>query len=429
MALPNEPKGPLSVLHYRDFRLLWTGQIFSMVGSRMQGAALLWHIYALTDSPYALGWVGLARLVPLVAFALAGGVIADAVDRRRMMLASQTVMAVLAAVLGIWSILGLRQVWPIYAVAALNAAAVAFDGPARQSMMPGLVPRERLANAVSLNSMTSQLASIIGPTIMGLVIAHYSIGLVYCINAASFLTVIAALLLMRPAPPAPGEERPRVSWRAAVEGLRFIRHSRLLLSLMLLDFFATLFASATTLLPVFAREVLRVGPAGYGWLVAAPSVGALLGASVVALSPPVRRQGVLVLAAVFAYGLATIAFGLSRTFEISFLALAGTGAADTVSTVLRQTVRQLATPDHLRGRMTSINMLFFQGGPQLGELEAGLVAGWLGAPISVISGGVGCLVAVWAVACLAPWLRNYEPEGERSPDAAPGTGQRPSSGS
>jgi hypothetical protein len=258
--------------------------------------------------------------------------------------------------------------------------------------------------------MTSQLASIVGPTLMGLLIARYSVGLVYCLNAASFVSVIGALLLMRPAPPPPGEERPRVSWHAALEGLRFIRHSRLLLSLMLLDFFANLFASANTLLPVFATDILKVGPAGYGWLVAAPSVGALLGASAMAVVPPIRRQGAVVLWAVFAFGLATIAFGVSRSFELTFLALAGTGAADTVSMVLRQTIRQLATPDYLRGRMTSVNMLFVQGGPQLGELEAGLVAGWLGAPFSVISGGIGCLIAVGAIAYLAPRLRNYEPE-------------------
>jgi MFS family permease len=287
----------------------------------------------------------------------------------------------------------------------------AFDNPARQSLIPSLVPRERLANAVSLNSMTSQLASIAGPALMGLLIAQYSIGLVYCLNALSFGAVITSLLRMRPPAPDPAEARPRISLQAALEGLRFMRGSRLLLSLMLLDFLATFFSSATALLPIYASDILGGGPQTYGWLAAAPSTGALLGAMGMTLAPPIRRQGLAVLLAVLAYGAATVAFGLSTTFLACFLALAGTGAADTVSTVLRHTIRQLVTPDALRGRMTSINMIFFQGGPQLGELEAGLVAGWLGAPFAVVSGGIACMTTVAVMAVKAPWLRRYE-DGE-----------------
>ncbi|MBI3911254.1 MAG: MFS transporter [Armatimonadetes bacterium] len=407
MSLPNEPVGPLAVLRYRDFRLLWVGQVLSMIGSRMQGAALLWHLYALTGSPYALGAIGLVRVIPLVTFALIGGVVADALDRRRLMLISQSIMALLAAGLGTWSLLGLRHPWPIYVVAGLNAATIAFDGPARQSMVVTLVPRERLAQAVSLNSMSSQLASVIGPALAGLVIAQHSVGQAYLVNAASFLAVIVALLAMRPPAKDAEDLRPAISLPAVLEGLRFMRRSRLLVSLMLLDFVATFFASANSLLPVFATRILHVGPTGYGWLAAASAVGSLAGALGMALAPPIRRQGAVVLWAVFAYGLATVAFGLSQSFAVSFLALAGTGAADTVSTVLRQTIRQLVTPDALRGRMTSINMIFFQGGPQLGEMEAGLVAGWRGAPFSVVSGGIACLLTVGAVVVRAPWLRRY----------------------
>jgi MFS family permease len=415
-TLPNEPAGPLSVLRYRDFRLLWAGQVLSMIGSRMQGAALSWHLYAITGSAYALGALGLARVLPLLVFALAGGVVADVLDRRRLMLVSQTAMAIIAAGLGQWALwdphgkhLG---AWPIYAASALNAGAVAFDGPARQSLIPSLVPRERLANAVSLNSMSSQLASVAGPLLTGWIISRALTGVVYWTNAASFLTVIGALLLMRP-PRAEGREaRPRISLAAALEGLQFMRRSQILVSLMLLDFLATFFGSANTLLPVFARDILHVGPTGYGKLVAAPSVGAMLGAVGMAIAPPIRRQGATVLAAVALYGLATVFFGLSTDFVFSFIALAGTGAADTVSTVLRQTIRQLVTPDALRGRMTSINMLFFQGGPQLGELEAGMVAGWLGASFSVVSGGIACVLSVLLTTRLAPWLRGYQtPEG------------------
>jgi MFS family permease len=403
--LPERP-GPFSALAYRDFRLLWAGQVLSLVGTRMQAGALLWQLYAVTGSPAAIGLIGLARVVPLLVFALVGGVVADSLDRRRLMIVSQTVMAILAAGLGLWSLRGLSEAWPIYAVAALNAAATAFDSPARQSMLPALVPRAQLANAVSLNSMTSQLASIAGPALMGLVIAHTGVGVVYCLNAASFLAVIAALLAMRQG--GGKEGRPPISLEAALEGLRFVRGSRLLLSLMLLDALATFFASATALLPVFAKDILRVGAAGYGWLTAAPPVGSALAALAMSLLPPPRHQGRVVLAAVFAYGIATVFFGLSRAFLPCLLALAGTGAADTVSTVLRQTIRQLHTPDALRGRMTSVNMVFFMGGPQLGELEAGLVANWFGAPVSVISGGVACMLAVLGIGAASPRLRDYD---------------------
>jgi MFS family permease len=376
----------------------------------MQSAAILWHVYTLTQSKYALGAVGLVRVVPLVALALAGGVVADAVDRRRLMMVTQGFLALLAAALGLWTLAGLPHAWPIYAVAGLSAGAMAFDGPARQSMVPLLVPREELASALSLNSITSQLASIAGPALMGLLIARYSIGLVYCVNAVSFLAVIAALLAMRTG--GGTDNRAPVSLGAAIEGLRFMWNSRLLTSLMLLDFLATFFGSATVLLPVVATERLSAGAQDYGMLVAAPSAGALVAAFGMSLRGVIGRQGLVVLGAVFAYGLATIAFGLARTLPICLLALAASGAADTVSTVLRQTIRQLNTPDHLRGRMTSVNMMFFMGGPQLGELEAGLVAGWQGAAFSIVSGGIATLLVVGGVAWFAPWLRRYDDRQE-----------------
>jgi MFS family permease len=412
MSLPNPPAGPLAVLRYRDYRLLWIGQVFSQIGSRMQGAALPWQLYLITHSKVALGGMGLARLVPLLAFALLGGVLADAFDRRRVMLVSQSLLALLAGAIGLWSAVGFHTAWPIYLTAGLNVAIMMFDAPARQSMIATLVPRERLADAVSLNSISMQTASIVGPALAGLVIVRYGVHAVYWVNAASFLTVIGALLLMGPMARTTAEERPRVSLRAAVEGLRFVRDSRLLLSLMLLDFLANFFSSATALLPVYANDIVKGGALAYGWLSAAPAVGSLLAAAAITLLPPIRRQGSTVLWAVFFYGVATVFFGLSRTFLVCFLALAATGLADTVSTVLRQTIRQLVTPNALRGRMTSINMLFVQGGPQLGDLEAGLVAGWLGAPFSVVSGGIGSILMVAWMAARAPWLRNYERDTE-----------------
>ncbi len=406
------PASPFAALAYRDYRLLWMGQSVSMIGTQMQRAALLWHLYTLTHNPALMGAIGLARMIPLVSLALVGGVVADRGDRRRLMLTCQTALAALSTLLGICTLAGRDSAWLIYAVAALTAAVIAFDNPARQSLLPTLVPRERLRNAISLNSLTMQFSSILGPALLGLIIGRWSVGWVYLLNAASFVGVVGALMAMSPTPPAGsnGDTPPPGGVAAAIDGLRFMSKSHLLLSLMLLDFAATFFASATTLLPIYASEILQVGAKGYGQLAAAPGIGALIGAAVMTLLVRVRRQGATILGAVFVYGLATIGFGLARDFWLAAVCLALTGTADMVSTVLRQTIRQLATPDGMRGRMHAISMLFFQGGPQLGEMEAGLVARALGAPFSVISGGVACCLAVGAACAWAPWLRRYRVE-------------------
>jgi len=383
----------------------------------MQSAALLWHVSLLVPAGQkglALGLVGLSRVVPIVAFSLISGVIADAVDRRRLMLVTQSAMALIALALALYAFRGGTLLWPIYGLSALGAAAGAFDGPARQSLVPTLVPREDLPNAISLNTIMFQVAAVLGPSIAGLVIATLGVGWVYALNAVSFVAVIVALLSMRGLVETAAHERSEVSLAAAAEGLRFVFSQPLIRSTMLLDFFATFFSSATALLPIFAQDILKVGATGYGWLYAAPSVGAMLaGAVMVRVSQKVDHRGRVLLAAVAFYGLATVVFGFSRIFWVTFLCLAATGAADTVSMVLRNVVRQLATPDRMRGRMTSVNMIFFMGGPQLGELEAGLVAQAFSAPISVVTGGIGCLVATGVTAWRTPVLRGYRK------DAAP----------
>ena len=402
---------PFLALQHRNFRLLWSGQLVSFSGSMMQTAAILWHVSLLVPPErkgIALGLVGLVRVVPIIAFSLAGGVVADAFDRRRLMLLTQSAMTLVAAALAFLTFRGLAAVWPIYLLAALASAAGAFDGPARQSLVPNLVPREHLPNAISLNTIMFQTAAVVGPSLAGVMIAGFGVGWAYALNAASFLAVIAALLLMRGVPRRTAIERSELSLGAAREGLRFVFASPLIRSSMLLDFFATFFSSATALLPIFAQDILAVGPKGYGWLYAAPAIGALLaGSAMVRLGDRIDRRGAVLLWAVAAYGLATVVFGLSRSFLLTFLCLAATGTADTVSMVLRNILRQLATPDHLRGRMTSVNMIFFMGGPQLGELEAGLVAQGFGAPFSVVTGGLGCLLATGWVAARDPELRGY----------------------
>ena len=412
----SERPSPVAALRHRNFRLLWVGQLVSMSGSMMQSAAILWHVALIAPPEHkaiALGAVGLVRVLPIVGFSLVSGVVADVYDRRRVMLITQSLMAGLAAALALLTMGGLQTPWPIYVVAALSSAAGAFDGPARHALIPNLVPREHLANAISLNTIMFQIAAVAGPSAAGLVIATGGVAAAYWINAASFLSVIGALLMMRDvrgkgSDGAPHQAPGALSLGAALDGLRFVFAQPLIRSSMLLDFFATFFSSATALLPIFAQDILGVGAHGYGWLYAAPSVGALVAsAAMVRLVDRIDRRGVVLLWSVAGYGLATVAFGASHSFWVMFACLALTGLTDTVSMVFRNVIRQMETPDHLRGRMTGINMVFFMGGPQLGEVEAGLVANWWGAPFSVITGGVGCLLATAWVAARTPALRAY----------------------
>ena len=401
-------------LQHRNFRLIWIGLFVSFAGSMMENAALLWHVSLLVPPErkgLALGLVGLVRVVPITVFSMISGVVADAWDRRRLMLCTQIASTVVAAILAALTFRGLSEVWPVYVLAALGSAVGAFDLPARGALVPTLVPREHLPNAISLNTIMFQTASVVGPSLGGVLIAVAGVGWVYVANAVSFLFVIAALLLMRDVPAHPASEsgsRDDVSVHAAMEGLRFVFRSPLIRSTMLLDFFATFFSSATALLPIFAQDVLQVGARGYGWLYAAPAVGAMATSAVmVPMTERIERRGRTLLWAVAGYGLATVVFGFSRTFWLTFLCLALTGATDTVSMIIRNIVRQLETPDRLRGRMMGVNMVFFMGGPQLGELEAGAVANWFGAPFSVITGGLGCLIATTWVAASTPVLRRY----------------------
>ena len=401
-------------LQHRNYRLLWIGLFVSFSGSMMQNAALLWHVSLLVAPDrkgLALGMVGLVRVVPIMVFSMISGVVADAWDRRKLMLFTQIAATVVAAVLATLTFRGLAQVWPIYVLAALGAAVGAFDLPARGALVPTLVPRQHLPNAISLNTIMFQTASVVGPSLGGMLIASTGVGWVYVANAVSFGFVIVALLMMREVPAHPTSasgSRDEVSLHAAMEGLRFVFRSPLIRSTMLLDFFATFFSSATALLPIFAQDVLQVGAKGYGWLYAAPAVGAMATSAVlVSLADRIERRGPTLLWAVAGYGLATVVFGISRSFWLTFACLMLTGATDTVSMVIRNIVRQLETPDRLRGRMMGVNMVFFMGGPQLGEFEAGAVANWLGAPFSVISGGLGCLIATGWVAAATPALRRY----------------------
>ena len=425
---------PYLALRHRDFRWLWLSQLVSLAGSQMQVVAINWHIYLLTHSALALGFVGLTRVIPIVLFSLWGGIVADRRDRRRVMIATQSAMALVSVALALLAMRGHDAVWAIYALNAVQASATAFDNPARQALIPRLVPREDLPGALSLNLTMFHLAMIGGPGLAGFLIAGHGSALppmanaavgadtralahIYLLNAISFLGVLLVLATMRTSGGVLEAESTRESPLASLRsGLRFVFTTPIMVWTMALDFFATFFAGSMSLLPIVADQVLRVGPAGYGWLVAAPAIGALAGSIYTSLRTLPRRQGRVLLWAIAAYGVATIVYGLSRSFVLTFAALAATGLADVVSTVIRQTIRQLITPDALRGRMTSVNMIFFMGGPQLGEMEAGLVASLfasaaVGVTVSVVSGGLATLAAAAYVAIATPLVRGHESGG------------------
>ena len=409
-----------SPLKYRNFRLLWLGLSVSFTGTFMQQTAILWHV-SLVAAPghkgLALGTVGLVRAVPVIVLSLFAGVAADVFDRRKLMLVTQIGGVIVAGCLAVLAFEGVRTVWPIYVLAACGASVGAFDPPSRQAIVPMLVPREHFPKAVTLNTAMIQAASVIGPAAGGLIIGHLGLGWAYVVNAVSFLFVIGALVMMRDLP-APARDRVArrgdLSIRGAEEGLRFVFRQPMIRSTMLLDFIASFFASAMALLPIYAQDILHVGARGYGWLAAAPATGSMVASlAMLFIAPRLPRQGTALLCAVGVYGLATALFGLSHAFWFAFLCLSLSGAADAVSIVIRNLVRHLQTADDMRGRMTGINMMFYLGGPQLGELEAGTVAQWLGARVSVVSGGIGCIIATCVIAAVTPELRRYRGPAKR----------------
>jgi MFS family permease len=399
-------------LRYRKFALLWGGFLISTAGSEMQLWALYWHLRTLSDQPAAVSIVGAVRFVPILFFALFGGLVADRYDRRKVLFLTETAMGLVALLLALLTWSDAIQLWHIYALTAVQAVAISFDLPSRQALIPNLLPRSALPNAFSLNSIAGSLGSIIGPALSGVVIATLGQGYTYFFNAISFVAVIVALVMIGTVPQehVSATTKPVPGIQAIGDGIRFILGRPIILSSMVLDFFATFFSSANTLLPFVVRDILHSNEIEYGWLAAAQSIGAVVAGLVISQRTHIRRQGALLLGSVVLFGAATAIFGLSTVFWLTFLALVGVGATDSVSTIIRNTVRQLQTPDTMRGRMTSINSIFFQGGPQLGEIEAGLVAQFFSVPIAIITGGIGCVAAVALIQRFWPQLGRYDGE-------------------
>ena len=395
-------------LRHRKFRLIWLGLLISVAGSQMQVSAIHWHIRELTGSPdpLALGGIGLVRILPVILFSIISGPAADSLNRRKILLVTQCIQASVAMILAYLTFTDYINIGLIYALTALQAAAIAFDLPARQAMIPNIVPEKDLPNAFSLQSIAFNTGAILGPMLGGLVISTLGQGYTYLFNAISFFAVIVALIMIGNVAQ-DIHKSSGINLASVVEGVRFIFSKPIILSTMLIDFAATFFASANTMLPIIARDILNVGEVGYGFLSAGQSIGSVIASLVISQLNEIRRQGRIFLGAVFLFGLATILFGLSHSLILAMLALIIMGAADSVSTIIRNTVRQINTPDHIRGRMVSINQIFFQGGPQLGEVEAGIVGKLFGVPAAIISGGIGVILAVFWIAHKWPQLRLY----------------------
>lgn len=403
---PEKKISPFISLRYLNVRLLLFALFFSQASNQMQTVAINWHMYTLTHSAFNLGLLGLAGFLPIVIFSLVSGTLVDKHNKKKILVASQIILGINALLLFSTTIFHAVSPMYLYGTVALNAFIATFNTPSRQSILPVVVPKHIFMKAVSMNNIVWQIATILGPTFAGFLIALYGTESVYLINIIAFLVsaIILSFLTLTHIPVKAIE----VGVASILEGIHFVRKSPLIYSTMLLDFFATFFASATTLMPIFAKDILHVGAWGLGILYAAPAVGAVCSGVIISAKHKLKDQGKLLIGAVIVYGIAIIGFGFSKWFLVSLLFLAISGAGDTISAIIRNTVRQLYTPDHLRGRMVAINMNFFIGGPYLGETEAGIAAGLLGTPLSVVAGGVGTIVFTLLIAWLVPKLRLYK---------------------
>ena len=400
----------------RDFRMLWIGQMVSGFGRNITMVALPFELWQLTHNPLSIGLLALVQLVPILVFSLGGGAIADAVDRRRLLIITQLLLAACSLALALLAAQPDPAVWPFYIVAFVAAGVGAVDQPARSSALPRLVPRERLSAAIALQWLSGSVVAIGAPVIAGLVIAVMGVATAFSLDVVTFLASLAALIVIAPIPPHPDAVRP--SLKAVREGLGFARDRKIILSTLVVDMNAMVFGMPTSLFPQLALTVFNTGVAGFGLLNSALALGIFVGALLSGWVGRVRRPGRGVAIAVAGWGVAIAAFGmLTAHFPLALLCLAVAGGADVISSVLRSTIVQLATPDQLRGRVSSIYMLVVTSGPRLGDAEAAAVAALAGPQFSVVSGGILCLLGLLATIRVFPQLLQYEAEDVGSPRA------------
>jgi MFS family permease len=374
----------------------------------MRLVALPYQIYLLTGSPFQVGLLGLFQAIPLISLPLLGGVLADRVDRRRVLIATQTGLAATSLALAVATQAGFTELWILYGLTAVSASFSAFDQPARGALVPTLVERSELPAAIALNQVLYQTAAVVGPAVGGVVIAAYGVAAAYWIDAISFAAAIAAAVAMTA--PRQFVAQPQSVVESLVEGLSYVLRNRLLLSEMVIDLLAMFFGSVRALMPFYAEQVFKVGAQGLGLLFAAPGVGALIAVVTSGWVSRVRRVGAAVIVAACAWGLGIAAFGLMTEgmFALALVLIAFAEAADVLSAIFRNTILQGAVREELRGRLTAIQGVFVVGGPNLGQVRAGAVAALVSPQFSVISGGLACVLSAIAVAFWAPELTRYE---------------------
>ena len=393
----------LSAFSHRPFVLYWLARFCATFAVQIIAVAVAWQVYDLTRDPLDLGIIGMVQFLPMLLLVLVTGSVADRYGHRLVMLLSLIVQVLCAAGIFLFAWRGLTTPMPIFVALTVLAVARAFFGPASQALVVYLVPKHDFANAVGWNSSAWQVASIVGPVAGGLlygVAATVAYG-----TSAVILAVATVLMVMIPSTPPPAEIR-RITFASLFDGLWFIRKHKLVLGAISLDLFAVLLGGAVALLPIYARDILQLGPWGLGFLRAAPGIGAVLTAALLATNPVRDHAGRILLVFVGLFGLFTVGFGLSTTAWWSIVLLALIGAADMVSVVIRETLLQLWTPDEVRGRVNAVNMVFLGASNELGEFRAGMMAAWIGVVPAVVFGGVGAVgvAVVWAL--LFPSLRD-----------------------
>ncbi len=401
---------PYAALHERDFRLFLIGHVLSVLGVQMQSVAAGWQLYEKTGSAWPLAMVGLIQAVPTIGLALPAGQLADRLDRRKILMTA-TVLAVISAI-GLASVSATGgSIRLMYSCLFLSGLARAFQGPARSSLMPQLVPRPIFSNAVSWAISGFEMASLAGPAIGGMLIGIFGgatkVYLLAAIGSVFYFLMLAAMTKRPYLAESQNGNAATKDWRSFIVGFSYVWRTKLLFAVMSLDLFAVLLGGAVALLPVYAKDILRVGPIGLGWLQAAPSIGAVTMALLTTHLPPLKRAGRALLWSVAGFGVATIVFGLSRNFWLSVAMLFLTGAFDNISVVIRHTLVQMLTPDEMRGRVSAVNGMFINASNEIGRFESGAVAALAGTIFSVVSGGIGTLIVVAMTAFASPQLRRY----------------------
>jgi MFS family permease len=399
------PHDPYAALRFRDCRYFLIGWIIAVIGTQVQSVAIGWELFRRTHSNLALGWVGLVQAAPVMLLSIPAGQLADKIDRRKILLFTQSGAALCSMGLAALSWSAGSVGW-MYLVLGLGAVFQALGWPARSALLTQTVPEAHLANATTWWGSGYQLASVAGPALGGLILC-------LTVPGAYVFTVICQLVYVgfvaRLTVQTQQTSSEPANWQTVSAGVRFVRDHPLILAIITLDLFAVLLGGATYLLPAFADTILHVGSVGFGWLRAAPALGAVAMAMIIAHRPPMRKAGRSLLLAVAGFGIATILFGLSKNFWLSLIMLALTGAFDNVSVVVRHTLVQLLTPPEMRGRVSAVNNIFVGASNELGGFESGVTAKFFGTIPSVVGGGIGTLVVVGLVAVIWPEVRKFGP--------------------